>query len=157
MIRRIAAVAATALVSGALFAAPAFAAAGASGTVQLNSTVALTCTVAVTDAGATLNILSGSSAVQVGSVVENCNDGAGYTITVASANNGTLKSSATGASAISYTTSYDGTSGSGASFAVTRSGAQFNKTSAMSVTVPANAQAIAGSYADTLTVTIAGK
>ncbi|MDZ5646171.1 spore coat protein U domain-containing protein [Nitrospirillum sp. BR 11828] len=158
MIRRIAAaVAATALVSSALFAAPAFAAAGTSGTIQLNSTVAQTCTVAVTDAGATLNILSGSSNVAVGSVVENCNDGAGYTITVASANNGTLKSSATGAQAISYTTSYDGTSGSGSSFAVTRSGAQFNKTAAVSVTVPANAQAIAGSYADTLTITIAGK
>ncbi|WP_044558557.1 hypothetical protein [Azospirillum sp. B4] len=159
MIRRIAAVAATAaLVSSSLFAAaPAFAAAGASGSIQLNSTVAQTCTVAVTDANATLNILSGSSNVAVGSVVENCNDGAGYTITVASANNGTLKSSATGASAISYTTSYDGTNGSGQSFTVTRSGAQFNKTANVSVTVPASAQAIAGSYADTLTITIAGK
>ncbi|ASG19730.1 hypothetical protein [Nitrospirillum viridazoti] len=155
---RIAAAAATVLFSGALFAAaPAFAAAGASGTIQLNSSVAQTCTVAVTDAGATLNILSGSSNVAVGSVVENCNDGAGYTITVASANNGTLKSSATGAQAVSYTTTYDGTNGSGSSFAVTRSGAQFNKTSNVSVTVPANAQAIAGSYADTLTITIAGK
>ncbi|MDG3444449.1 spore coat protein U domain-containing protein [Nitrospirillum amazonense] len=156
MIRRIAAVvASTALASSLLAALPASAA--TSGTIKLNATVAQTCTVAVTDAGATLNILSGSSNVAVGSVVENCNDGAGYTITVASANNGTLKSSATGAQAISYTTSYDGTNGSGASFAVTRSGAQFNKTSAVSVTVPANAQAIAGSYSDTLTITIAGK
>ncbi|MEE3623332.1 hypothetical protein UCD39_04935 [Nitrospirillum sp. BR 11752] len=152
MIRRIAA--ASALVA-ALISAPALA--DTSGSIRLSGTVAQTCTVAVTDAGATLNILSGSSNVAVGSVVENCNDGAGYTITVASANNGTLKSSATGAQAISYTTTYDGTSGSGSSFAVTRSGAQFNKTAAVSVTVPANAQAIAGSYADTLTITIAGK
>ncbi|MEA1674405.1 hypothetical protein [Nitrospirillum sp. BR 11163] len=155
MIRRIAAaVAASALVT-TLVSAPALA--DTSGTIKLSGTVSLTCTVAVTDAGAQLNILSGSSNVAVGSVVENCNDGAGYTITVASANNGTLKSSATGAQAISYTTSYDGTNGSGSSFAVTRSGAQFNKTSNVSVTVPANAQAIAGSYADTLTITIAGK
>jgi hypothetical protein len=155
MIRRIAtAVAASALVA-TLISAPALA--DTSGTVKLSGTVSLTCTVAVTDAGAQLNILSGSSNVAVGSVVENCNDGAGYTITVASSNNGTLKSSATGAQAVAYTTSYDGTNGSGASFAVSRSGAQFNKTSAVSVTVPANAQAIAGSYADTLTITIAGK
>ncbi|MDE1148405.1 MAG: hypothetical protein PW843_17600 [Azospirillaceae bacterium] len=158
MIRRIAAAATAAVVFAAFAAAPSFAATtGTSGTVQLNSTVALTCTVAVTDSNATLNILAGSSNVQVGSVVENCNDGAGYTITVASANNGSLKSSATGAQAINYTTTYDGTNGSGSSFTVTRSGAQFAKTAAMYVTVPASAQAIAGSYADTLTVTIAGK
>ncbi|TWB12999.1 spore coat protein U-like protein [Nitrospirillum amazonense] len=156
MIRRAAAVAAiTTLASSLLAAIPAGAA--TSGTIKLNATVLQTCTVAVTDAGATLNILSGSSNVAVGSVVENCNDGAGYTITVASSNNGTLKSSATGAQAIGYTTSYDGTNGSGGSFTVTRSGAQFNKTSNVSVTVPANAQAIAGSYADTLTITITGK
>ncbi|MDE1145301.1 MAG: hypothetical protein PW843_01625 [Azospirillaceae bacterium] len=152
MIRRIAA---AAVAAATLFAVPAFAA--TSGTVKLNGTVALTCTVAVTDNNATLNILAGSSNVQVGSVVENCNDGAGYTITVASANNGALKSSANGAQAVTYTTNYDGTNGSGSSFTVSRSGAQFAKTAAMYVTVPANAQAIAGSYADTLTITIAGK
>ncbi|MBB6252148.1 spore coat protein U domain-containing protein [Nitrospirillum iridis] len=158
MIRRIAAVAATAaLVSAALFAAaPAFAAAGASGTVQLNSTVAQTCTVAVTDAGATLNILSGSTAVTVGTVVETCNDGAGYQISVSSANGATLKSSATGAQPISYTPIYDGQS-AGSSVNVVRSSAQFNKSATVAVTVPANAQAIAGSYTDTLTITIQGR
>ncbi|TWB32803.1 hypothetical protein [Nitrospirillum viridazoti] len=155
MIRRIAAAVAASALAATLVSAPALA--DTSGSIKLSGTVIQSCTVAVTDAGATLNILSGSSNVAVGSVVENCNDGAGYTITVASANNGTLKSSATGAQAVSYTTTYDGTNGSGSSFAVTRSGAQFNKTSNVSVTVPANAQAIAGSYADTLTITIAGK
>ncbi|ASG23492.1 hypothetical protein Y958_13870 [Nitrospirillum viridazoti CBAmc] len=153
--RRIAAAVAASALAATLVSAPALA--DTSGSIKLSGTVIQSCTVAVTDAGATLNILSGSSNVAVGSVVENCNDGAGYTITVASANNGTLKSSATGAQAVSYTTTYDGTNGSGSSFAVTRSGAQFNKTSNVSVTVPANAQAIAGSYADTLTITIAGK
>ncbi|MBB6255266.1 hypothetical protein [Nitrospirillum iridis] len=155
MIRRIAAAVAASALATTLIAAPALA--DTSGSVKLSGTVSLTCTVAVTDAGASLNILSGSSSVQVGSVVENCNDGAGYTITVASANGGSLKSSATGAQPVAYTTNYDGTNGSGSSFTVTRSGAQFNKTATMSVTVPANAQAIAGSYSDTLTVTIAGK
>ncbi|TWB45674.1 spore coat protein U domain-containing protein [Nitrospirillum pindoramense] len=149
--------AAAALIAVAsLAAAPAFAAASASGTIQLNSTVAQTCTVAVTDAGAQLNILSGSNAVTVGSVVETCNDGAGYQISVTSANGGTLKSNATGAQPISYTPIYDGQS-SGSSVNVVRSSAQFNKTATVAVTVPANAQAIAGSYTDTLTITIQGK
>ncbi|MDZ5649286.1 spore coat protein U domain-containing protein [Nitrospirillum sp. BR 11828] len=149
--------AAAALIAAAsLAAAPAFAAAGASGTIQLNSTVAQTCTVAVTDAGAQLNILTGSNAVTVGSVVETCNDGAGYQISVTSANGGTLKSNATGAQPVSYTPIYDGQS-SGSSVNVVRSSAQFNKTATVAVTVPANAQAIAGSYTDTLTITIQGK
>ncbi|MDZ5646470.1 spore coat protein U domain-containing protein [Nitrospirillum sp. BR 11828] len=147
--------AAAALIAVAsLAAAPAFAA--ASGTIQLNSTVAQTCTVAVTDAGAQLNILTGSNAVTVGSVVETCNDGAGYQISVTSANGGTLKSNATGAQPVSYTPIYDGQS-SGSSVNVVRSSAQFNKTATVAVTVPANAQAIAGSYTDTLTITIQGK
>ncbi|MDE1145300.1 MAG: hypothetical protein PW843_01620 [Azospirillaceae bacterium] len=152
MIRRIAAAA----IAATLFtAAPALA--DSSGTVKLSGVVSLSCVVTVTDNNASLNILAGSSNVQVGSVVETCNDGAGYTITVASANGGALKSSATGAQAVAYTTNYDGTNGSGSSFTVTRSGAQFGKTAALYVTVPANAQAIAGTYNDTLTVTIAGK
>ncbi|WP_044561505.1 hypothetical protein [Azospirillum sp. B4] len=155
MFRRIAAIVAASTLASTLLAAPALA--DTSGTVKLSGTVSLNCSVAVTDASAQLNILSGSSNVQVGTVVETCNDGAGYTITVASANGGSLKSSANGAQPVAYTTSYDGTNGSGQSFTVTRSGAQFNKTANVSVTVPASAQAIAGSYADTLTITIAGK
>ncbi|WP_044558555.1 spore coat protein U domain-containing protein [Azospirillum sp. B4] len=151
---RFAAIAAVA--AATLAAAPAFAAAGASGSIQLNSTVAQTCTVSVTDAGAQLNILSGSSAVTVGSVVENCNDGAGYQISVSSANGGNLKSSATGAQPISYTPIYDGQS-AGSSVNVVRSAAAFNKTATVAVTVPANAQAIAGAYTDTLTITIQGR
>ncbi|TWB47563.1 spore coat protein U domain-containing protein [Nitrospirillum viridazoti] len=149
--------AAAALIAAvSLAAAPAFAAAGASGTIQLNSTVAQTCTVSVTDAGTQLNILTGSNAVTVGSVVETCNDGAGYQISVQSANGGTLKSNATGAQPVSYTPIYDGQS-SGSSVNVVRSSAQFNKTATVAVTVPANAQAIAGSYTDTLTITIQGR
>ncbi|MDG3440686.1 spore coat protein U domain-containing protein [Nitrospirillum amazonense] len=150
-------IAATTVAAVSLAAAPALAAtAAASGTIQLNSTVAQTCSVAVTDAGTQLNILTGSNAVTVGSVVETCNDGAGYQISVSSANGGTLKSSATGAQPISYTPIYDGQS-SGSSVNVVRSSAQFNKTATVAVTVPANAQAIAGSYTDTLTITIQGR
>ncbi|MDE1148403.1 MAG: hypothetical protein PW843_17590 [Azospirillaceae bacterium] len=151
MIRRIAA---AAVFAAALVAAPAFAA--TSGTVQLNGTVAQTCTIAVTDAGAQLNILTGSTNVTVGTAVETCNDGAGYTISVSSANGANLKSSANGAQPISYTPIYDGQS-SGSSVNVSRSSAQFAKQATIAVTVPANAQAVAGSYTDTLTITIQGR
>ncbi|TWB13000.1 spore coat protein U-like protein [Nitrospirillum amazonense] len=157
MIRFAAALIAAASVAAVSLGTPAVAAtAAASGTIQLNSTVAQTCTVSVTDAGAQLNILTGSNVVTVGSVVETCNDGAGYQISVSSANGGTLKSAATGAQPVSYTPIYDGQS-SGSSVNVVRSSAQFNKTATVAVTVPANAQAIAGSYTDTLTITIQGR
>ncbi|MDE1149355.1 MAG: hypothetical protein PW843_22605 [Azospirillaceae bacterium] len=151
MIRRIAA---AAVVLAAFAAAPALA--DTSGSVKLSGTVALSCSVAVTDNNASLNILSGSSNITVGAVVETCNDGAGYTITVTSANGGSLKSSANGAQPVSYTTIYDGQSATG-TVNVSRSSAQFGKQATIAVTVPANAQAIAGSYSDTLTVTIQGK
>ncbi|WP_044561074.1 hypothetical protein [Azospirillum sp. B4] len=153
---RLAALAAfgAAVIAAALTVTPAVAA--TSGTIKLSSTVAQTCTVSVTDAQATLNILSGSSNVTVGSVVENCNDGAGYTVTVASTNGGSLKGTTPSMQPVSYTTIYDGQSGTG-TVNVTRSSAQFSKNATVAVTVPANAQAVAGSYSDTLTITIAGK
>ena len=39
----------------------------------------------------------------------------------------------------------------------TRDGAFFNRTGDLRVTIPANAQAIAGNYSDSITLTIAGK
>jgi len=150
----------TALVAAALLGITAGTAmaAGASGTVQLKGTVALSCTVAVTDLNQTLNLTGGESNKQVGTVVENCNSGTGYNITVSSSNGGTLTAPGNGTQPINYTASYDGQSGSlSGSLVVARQNAQFNKSAALSVTIPANAQAIAGSYSDTVTITIASK
>ena len=128
-----------------------------SGTVALKGTVALVCTVGVTDLNQSLNLTGGESNKSVGSIVENCNSGTGYNISVTSANAGKLKA-ASGTAEISYTVGYDGQSGGLASaLTVARSTAQFAKTSALNVTVPANAQAIAGNYSDTVTITIAAK
>jgi spore coat protein U-like protein len=130
---------------------------GTSGSVALKGTVPLVCTVGVTDMNQSLNLTGGESNKQVGSVVENCNSGTGYNISISSANAGLLKP-ASGSATISYTVGYDGQSG-GLTSAMTvgRSSAQFSKTSALNVTVPANAQAIAGNYSDTVTITIAAK
>jgi spore coat protein U-like protein len=128
-----------------------------SGTVALKGTVPLVCTVGVTDLNQSLNLTGGESAKQVGSIVENCNSGTGYNISISSANTGKLKA-ATGTATINYTVGYDGTAGNLTSaMTVGRSTAQFAKTSALNVTVPANAQAIAGNYSDTVTITIAAK
>ena len=128
----------------------------ASGTVKLTGTVSVNCTVAVTDLGTSLNLTAGGNNVQVGTVTESCNDGAGYTINVTSANGGKLSSAAANSQPISYTTLYDGASASG-NVVVTRTNANFGKVASLNVTVPAAAQAIAGTYSDTLTIAIAAK
>ncbi|MDZ5650522.1 spore coat protein U domain-containing protein [Nitrospirillum sp. BR 11828] len=147
----------TALILGCLAlttAAPARAAT-ANRTIALKGTVVTACTVDVTDLGVALDVVTGETKRQVGSVVENCNDGKGYTISVNSANNGKLKS---GTNTVAFTPFYDGTTGNGSgSVSVTRSKATFAKTASLAVTIPANAKTIAGSYSDTLTITIKAK
>ena len=126
-----------------------------SGTIALRGTVPLICTVAVTDLNQSLNLVGGENGRQVGTVVENCNSGTGYTVSLSPSNAGKLKA-ANGQ--IPYTVSYDGQAGSlGSQMQVTRATAQFAKTSTLNITVPANAQAIAGDYSDMVTITIAAK
>jgi hypothetical protein len=126
-----------------------------SGTIQLKGTVAAVCTIQVTDSSASLNITGGENNKPVGTVQENCNSGSGYTITITSQNGGNLKA---GNAAVSYQVNYDGqTSGLDSAMVVTRQTAQFGKTTTVGVSMAANATAVAGSYADTLTLQIASK
>lgn len=126
-----------------------------SGTIALRGTVPVMCTVAVTDLNQSLNLVGGENGKQIGSVVENCNSGTGYTVSLTSTNAGKLKA-ANGQ--IAYTVSYDGQAGSlGSQMQVTRSTAQFAKVSSLNVSVAANAQALAGDYSDSITITIAAK
>jgi spore coat protein U-like protein len=142
----------------ALFGASDALAQAASGTLRLAGTVASSCTVAVTDLNQALNLVAGETAKQVGTVVENCNSGTGYTVSVASTGKGTMTSTGTGTVPVSFTLGYDGQSSALASnLVLTRNGAQFAKSVPVTVTIPANAQRIAGSYSDTLTITIAAK
>src|SRR5690242_902040 len=57
-------------------------------TIPLSGTVALNCTINVTStaSAANLNLTGGTTRVQVGDVIQNCNDKAGYTLAVTSAN-----------------------------------------------------------------------
>lgn len=150
--KSVAALSALALSALALSAA---AQASTTGTIRLNGTVQAACTISVTDAGVQLNITGGESNRQVGTVVENCNSGTGYRVTLTSANAGALKN---GAAAVSYSVSYDNQQGtlSGA-MTVDRPSAAFGKQSVVAVSMPANATAVAGTYSDTVTITVAAR
>ena len=154
---KIAAIARTALIAAALAgAAAAPATAATSGTVKLQGTVALNCTVAVTDLNQSLNLVSGESARQVGEVKETCNSGTGYSISISSANGGVLKNENSGS--VRYQVAYDGQANYlTTALAVPRATAQFGKTIPLTVSLDGSANAIAGSYSDTVTITIAAK
>ncbi|MFV3130034.1 spore coat protein U domain-containing protein [Niveispirillum sp. KHB5.9] len=126
-----------------------------SGGVSLRGTMPMSCAIAVQDMNATWNLTSGESSKTVGSVTESCNAGNGYSISLASANGGKLKS---GANEIAYTVDYDSSAGNLTSqMVVQRASAQFGKKSDLKVTVPISGQHVAGDYADTITVTIAAR
>ncbi|MDZ5649342.1 spore coat protein U domain-containing protein [Nitrospirillum sp. BR 11828] len=129
-----------------------------SGTLQLTATVPTVCTVAVTSSNATLDLVNGQNAVTVGSVTEQCNAGNGYTVSVASANSGTLKSSATGSTAVAYSLSYDNTAAAkNGTLTTDRAGSTQSRQGTLAVSLPGNNQAAAGVYQDTVTVSIAAK
>jgi spore coat protein U-like protein len=135
----------------------------ASGTINLTGTVAASCTVAVTPlpAAAALPLTtSGTQTVTVGNIVETCNTPNGYTVTLSGRS--TLASSTSGASsAIAYTVGYNGSSsnsiaGSGQGF--TRNGPNFSGTALpVAISFAGNANLVAATYSDTITITIASR
>ncbi|HYE53157.1 MAG TPA: hypothetical protein VEB20_26395, partial [Azospirillaceae bacterium] len=96
-----------ALIAATLIAAPAVA--QSSGSVVLKGNVPLNCTVSVSDLNQSLNLNGGETDKQVGTVVENCNSGTGYNISLTSSNAGKLKN--TRGDEISYSVKYDGNGG----------------------------------------------
>lgn len=129
-----------------------------SGTIRLQGTVPLNCTVTVTDLNQPLNLVQGETLRQVGTVVENCNSGTGYTISIASSNRGTLTSTGTGTQPIAFSVGYDSQSSDMTSgLDLNRNTAQFNRTVPVTVSIPASNTRIAGTYNDTLTITIAAR
>ena len=143
-----------ALIAATLIAAPAVA--QSSGSVVLKGNVPLNCTVSVSDLNQSLNLNGGETDKQVGTVVENCNSGTGYNISLTSSNAGKLKN--TRGDEISYSVKYDGNGGAlSNAMQVSRGTAQFGKSSALAVSLNGSNQYIAGDYADTVTITIAAK
>lgn len=132
--------------------------AGAS--LHLKGIVPVSCTIAIaaTAKAASLDLKGGEQNVSVGVVTEDCNSGNGYTVSIASQNGGQLRSGDASAPLASYSASYDDAVGSiAAGLSASRSGAFFGRSGNLVVSVPANPQAIAGHYSDSITVVIAAK
>ena len=138
--------------------------AASSGTLQLSGTVAAVNDLVVTanaSNNTSLNILSGETAKNVASVAETSNNGSGYTISLSSVNGGQLKHATNATKKTNYTVSYGGGSYNQPSTtpttvkSVSSLGALTTNTSQVLVTVTALAGAPAGTYSDTLTLTIA--
>ena len=130
----------------------------ANGTVALKGTVVANCGVQVDDLDANLNMTGGSTNLQVATVGEKCNSNRGYTVTISSANAGALVNR-DGARA-AYTASYGGLSNQSLAnpIVLTRNKAERNWVYApFTVTLPANAQRVAGTYFDTITITVAAR
>jgi spore coat protein U-like protein len=130
------------------------------GTVQLKGVVGANCTLSVSTLAkaSMLDIVGGESQAHVATISESCNIGNGYKVTLASTNSGRLLSTAAGASPVSYTAAYDSALGPIANgLLAERDTAQFGKQGELYVQFSGNAQAIAGDYNDTITITVAAK
>ncbi len=116
------------------------------------------CYVVVTQTVTNVDIVKGNSGLTIGSVGEKCNRGNGFTITLSSANAGALVNE--GGARAPYTVQYDnsGTRSLTTPVVLTRTSAKKTvSTKSFKVSLPAKAQALAGSYGDTITVSIAAR
>lgn len=152
------------LLSGALLglvlgASPSAAAVSQRGTVPLHGTVATSCYLVVTDHGSAIDMENGAFFQAVGSVGESCNKGQGYTVTIASENNGRMVNE-TG-QGVGYAISYGDLllDTLRAPVELTRRYAQPElRTRQFRVLVPVAFRSLtAGTYSDTITLTIAAR
>ncbi len=127
--------------------------------VALKGTVEVNCTVQVSQSTtASIDLVKGTSRLNVARVREHCNLGNGFKISITSANAGSLVDA--GGNKVPYTISYDNSGVKSLSTDVVlnrTSPALIVTTKNFTVTVPAKADAIAGSYADTITISIAAR
>ena len=124
------------------------------GTLKVQGKVAAVCTVDVQDYGVTLDLVKGVDGKAIGEITETCNDADGYTITLASGESGNMVS---GKAKVAYTIDYDSVSGQSLSKeqSLTRKDAAFGDAYELAINVEGDFERVAGSYADTITVTIA--
>lgn len=129
------------------------------GSIGLRGTMETICFVQINQTNTnSIDLIKGTSNLTIGTVGEKCNRGNGFTVTISSANAGALVN-ATGARA-AYTVQYDnsGVKSLTNPVVLTRTSAKKTvSTKSFKVNIPANPQAIAGTYADTITVAIAAR
>ena len=139
--------------------------AASSATLLLQGTVGAVNDISVAANGTnntSLNILGGETAKSVGTATESSNDLAGYKINISSPTGGELRHTVDATKKTTYKVSYNG----GAAVTPTVAGVQVKSvtslaslttaTSAIAVDVTAAPTAVAGTYQDTLTISIVG-
>ncbi|MDD2729940.1 hypothetical protein [Malikia sp.] len=131
---------------------------GASLNLAGQVSVSCTVTIAATAKTTSLDLKAGEQNQSVGVITETCNSSSGYTVSISSRNGGQLRSGDASAPLTSYTASYDDATGSIASgLSAIRNGAFFGRTGNLLINIPANAQAIASNYSDSISLVIAAK
>ncbi len=133
------------------------------GTVDLSAVVAVDCSVTIADENLVLDIVAGATDQKIAEITEDCNETAGFTITISSANAGNLEG--TGAlennnnASIDYTVTYHTESNAdlATNLTLSRNDAEFDDEHALYATVAASSTRLAGSYEDTITVSIAAQ
>lgn len=151
-------IATAATVTAALLVAGHAQASDTSSTLKINGTVAAVCTVSIQDMSQTLNLVSGANKTVVGKITETCNAPAGYTIRIASANAGKMVNAANGNAKVDYTVDYDSRQNAQLNSELVQNYGNiqaFGTVKDLKVSVTADANRVAGAYADTITVTIA--
>ncbi len=126
--------------------------------IALRGAVETDCALYVNDHGKSVDIGGGVTNFTLGSVGERCNSGSGYTITISSANGGSMLNGR--GDAIGYTVAWNdsGWQDLGSPVVLTRNSARPTVwTRSFRVSVPAAPQAIAGEYEDIVTMTIAAR
>ncbi len=135
--------------------------AGSTARLDLLGAVASNCTIAIsaTAKAGSLDLKGGETEAVVGMVTENCSSKQGYIVSITSQNGGQLRSGGASAPLVNYSARYDDATGSLAvsGLTATRTSANFNRQRGLIVSLAAHAQAIAGSYFDSITFVIAAK
>lgn len=133
--------------------------AAANGSVALKGAMETICFVQINQTYTnSIDLVKGTSNLTVAKVGEKCNLGNGFKVSIISANGGSLTDAS--GNKVPYTINYDnsGTKSLSAAVVLTRTSAKRTvSTKNFNVTVPAKLEAVAGSYADTITVSIAAR
>lgn len=144
---------ATIFALGTIFSMPMTAAAA---TIDISGTVAAQCSVSVTDLGASLDLVNGETSKNVASISETCNDPDGFTVSFSSSD---AKLNGPTGYDVDYTINYDTLAAQSLATAqsVSRSAPAWDSSNNLQINLAGNAQLAAGTYTDTITISIAGQ
>jgi len=126
-------------------------------TLDISGTVAAQCSVTVTDLAVSLDLVSGENNKKVANISETCNDPDGYTVSFSSTDG--LLNGPTGFDE-GYTISYDTLSAvdlATGTQSVAHAAPAWDSSNFLKVSLAGNSQLAAGSYTDTITISIAGQ